>query len=73
MAAFDRILDGIKEVLRATDEIKRLSEGVKMLAIEIRDIDCRWKDFVVEDVQVVAGIQSVDRAHHQSLQGSTTN
>lgn len=41
MAAFDRILDGIKEVLRVTDEIKRLSEGVKMLAIEVRDIDRR--------------------------------
>lgn len=41
MSAFDRVLDGIKEVLRASDEIKRLSEGLKTLAIEVRDIDRR--------------------------------
>ena len=41
MSGFDRIIDGIKEVLRMSDEIKRLSEGLKSLATEMRDIDKR--------------------------------
>jgi hypothetical protein len=41
MAGIDRIIDGVKEVLRMTDEVKRLSEGLKSLAIEVREIDRR--------------------------------
>jgi hypothetical protein len=41
MAALDRILDGIREVLRLTDEVKRLSDGLKELAVQVRDIDRR--------------------------------
>jgi hypothetical protein len=41
MAGLDRVIDGVKEVLRMTDEVKRLSEGLKSLAIEVRDIDKR--------------------------------
>ena len=41
MAGLDRIIDGVKEVLRMTDEVKRLSEGLKSLAIEVREIDKR--------------------------------
>jgi len=41
MAALDRILEGVKEVLRLTDEVKRLAEGLKALATEVRDIDRR--------------------------------
>jgi hypothetical protein len=41
MAGRDRIIDGVKEVLRMTDEVKRLSEGLKSLAIEVREIDKR--------------------------------
>jgi hypothetical protein len=41
MAAFDRVLEGIKQVLLATEEIKRLSAGVQELGIEVRDIDRR--------------------------------
>jgi vacuolar-type H+-ATPase subunit D/Vma8 len=41
MAALDRILEGIKQVLMMTEEIKRLSESVKMLGLEVRDIDRR--------------------------------
>jgi len=41
MSAFERVLDGIREVLRATEEIKRLSEGLKAIAVEVRDIDRR--------------------------------
>ena len=41
MAGLDRIIDGVKEVLRMTDEVKRLSEGLKAVAIEVRDIDKR--------------------------------
>lgn len=41
MSAFERVLEGIREVLRATDEIKRLADGLKALAVEVRDIDRR--------------------------------
>lgn len=60
MTAFDRILDGIKEVLRATDEIKRLSEGVKMLAIEVRDIDRRLVR--IETMAEIAKTQGAGRS-----------
>jgi hypothetical protein len=41
MSGFDRILEGIKAVLLATEEIKRLSAGVQALSGEVRDIDRR--------------------------------
>lgn len=41
MAAIDRIIDGVKEVLRMTGEVKRLSDEVRFLAIEVREIDKR--------------------------------
>jgi len=41
MAAFERVLEGIKQVLLATEDIKRLSENVKALGAEVRDIDRR--------------------------------
>jgi hypothetical protein len=41
MAAFERVLEGIKQVLLVTEEIKRLSENVKALGTEVRDIDRR--------------------------------
>lgn len=41
MSAFDRVLDGVKQVLMATEEIRRLSESVQSLAIEVREIDRR--------------------------------
>ena len=41
MSGLDRIINGIKEVLRMSDEIKRVSEALKLLAIEVRDIDKR--------------------------------
>lgn len=41
MAGLDRIIDGVREVLRMTDEVKRLSDGLKSMAIEVRDIDKR--------------------------------
>ncbi len=41
MAAFERVLEGIKQVLLATEEIKRLSENVRALGSEVRDIDRR--------------------------------
>jgi len=41
VAALDRVIDGVKEVLRMSDEVKRLAEGMKSLAIEVRDIDKR--------------------------------
>ena len=41
MAGLDRIIDGVREVLRMTDEVKRLPDGLKSLAIEVRDMDKR--------------------------------
>ncbi len=41
MSAFDRVLEGVKQVLLLTEEIKRLSESVTALAIEVREIDRR--------------------------------
>lgn len=41
MSGFDRVLDGIKAVLLATEEIKRLSANVQTLSGEVRDIDRR--------------------------------
>lgn len=41
MAAIDRVIDGVKEVLRMTGEVKRLSDDVKALAMEVREIDKR--------------------------------
>lgn len=41
MAAFERVLAGIKQVLLVTEDIKRLSENVKAIGAEMRDIDRR--------------------------------
>ena len=41
MSGFDRVLEGIKAVLLATAEIKRLSANVQTLSGEVRDIDRR--------------------------------
>ena len=41
MSGFDRVLEGIKAVLLATEEIKRLSANVQVLSGEVRDIDRR--------------------------------
>jgi len=41
MSGFDRVLEGIKAVLLATEEIKRLSANVQTLSGEVRDIDRR--------------------------------
>lgn len=41
MSGFDRVLEGIKAVLLATEEIKRLSAGVQALNGEVREIDRR--------------------------------
>jgi vacuolar-type H+-ATPase subunit D/Vma8 len=41
MAALDQIIEGVKEVLKMSGEIKRLAESVRELSAEIRDIDRR--------------------------------
>lgn len=41
MAAFDQIVEGVKEVLRMSGEIKRLADAVRELGVEVRDIDRR--------------------------------
>lgn len=41
MAALDQIIEGIKEVLKMSAEIKRLAEAVRDLSVEVREIDRR--------------------------------
>jgi len=41
MAAFDQIVEGVKEVLRMSGEIKRLADAVRELGTEVRDMDRR--------------------------------
>jgi|CXWL01.1.fsa_nt_gi methyl-accepting chemotaxis protein len=41
MAAFDQIVEGVKEVLRMSGEIKRLADAVRELGSEVRDMDRR--------------------------------
>ena len=41
MAAFDQIVEGVKEVLRMSGEIKRLADAVRELGTEVRNIDRR--------------------------------
>jgi hypothetical protein len=59
MAALDRILDGIREVLRLTDEVKRLSEGLKELAVQVREIDRRLVR--IETMAEIAKVEAVRR------------
>lgn len=57
MAGFDRVLDGVKAVLLATEEIKRLSANVQTLSGEVREIDrrlSRLEGVVVGQAQAVA-------------------
>ncbi len=57
MAAFERVLEGIKQVLLATEEIRRLSENVKALGAEVREIDrrvARLEGVVVGQAQATA-------------------
>lgn len=39
MSGAKRVLDGIKAVLLATEEIKRLSASIQLLSGEVREID----------------------------------
>ncbi|MFN0302746.1 MAG: hypothetical protein ACKVQU_20620 [Burkholderiales bacterium] len=59
MAAFERVLEGIKQVLLANEEIKRLSENVKALSVEVREIDrrvARLEGVVVGQAQATAAV-----------------
>jgi nickel-dependent lactate racemase len=41
MSAFERVLQGVKQVLLVAEDVKRLAESVKVLGIEVREIDRR--------------------------------
>jgi hypothetical protein len=41
MSALKDVIDGLKEVLRMSDDLKRTAEAVKALAIEVREHDRR--------------------------------
>lgn len=57
MSAIKDVIDGLKEVLRMTDDLKRTAEGVKALAIEVREHDRRLirLETIVEFAQGRAG------------------
>lgn len=41
MSAFKEVVDGIREVLRMSDDLKRTADSLKALAIEVREHDRR--------------------------------
>ena len=41
MSAFKEVVDGIREVLRMSDDLKRTADSLKTLAIEVREHDRR--------------------------------
>lgn len=41
MSGAERVLEGIKAVLLATEEIKRLSASIQLMSAEVREIDRR--------------------------------
>jgi vacuolar-type H+-ATPase subunit D/Vma8 len=41
MAALDQIIESVKEVLKMSVEIKRLSEAVRDMSVELREQDRR--------------------------------
>jgi hypothetical protein len=41
VAAIDQIIAGVREVLRLTDDVKRLAEEYKAVAAELREHDRR--------------------------------
>lgn len=57
MAAFDQIVEGVKEVLRMSGEIKRLADAVRELGTEVRDIDRR-----LVRIETMAEISQATRA-----------
>lgn len=60
MAALDRVIEGVKEVLRMSDEVKRLAEGMKSLAAEVRDMDKRL--IRIETMAEIAKTQGTRRS-----------
>ena len=57
MAAFERVLEGTKQVPLAAEDIKRLSENVKALGVEVRNIDrqvARVEGIIVGQAKSVA-------------------
>lgn len=41
MSAIDQIIDGVREALKMNAEIKRLSDTVREINIEVRELDRR--------------------------------
>lgn len=41
MSAFKEVVDGVREVLRLSDDLKRAADSLKALAIEVREHDRR--------------------------------
>lgn len=67
MSAFDRVLEGIKQVLLVSEDIKRLSEGVKELSGELRDLDRRVAR--IEGMVEVAKVQSASGSRRRLPKG----
>lgn len=64
MSAIKDAIGGIREVLRMSDDIKRASDGLKALALEVREHDRRLVrlETMVEVAQRQAGYASTGRA-----------
>jgi vacuolar-type H+-ATPase subunit D/Vma8 len=60
MAALDRVIEGVKEVLRMSDEVKRLAESMKDLAAEVREMDRRLVK--IETIAELAATRSPGRS-----------
>lgn len=41
MSAFKEVVDSIRDVMRMNDDLKRAAEGLKALAIDVREHDRR--------------------------------
>lgn len=57
MSAFKEVVDSIREAMRMNDELKRAAEGLKALALEVREHDRRLirLETMVEIAAVQAG------------------
>ncbi len=56
MSAFERVLQGVKQVLLVAEDVKRLSETVRTLGIEVRNVNRRLAR--LEGVVAVAAAQT---------------
>lgn len=64
MSAIKEVVDGIREVLRMNDDLKRVADGLKALAIEVREQDGRL--IRLETMVEIAAVQAA-RSHPKRI------